>query len=98
MDTVAIVEAFGPVVAVGLVLLAAIVAAVNALGRKLDRHDEWFRLLSLRVDNLHAERAARVAQSLQRPPPEPPPLSDAKTVEIDESLLLTLKRETRRER
>lgn len=60
------------VVAVAL----ATVAAVNVLGRKLDRHGDWLRLLETRIGNLHKERAASWVQQLQSQRPElvPPPL------------------------
>jgi hypothetical protein len=85
-------------------VLIAIVVAVNALGRRLERHAEWIRVLDTRIDNLNKERARNFARSLQIPGPppgstfigrrplstaRPPPLSDAETVEVDEAMLLT---------
>jgi hypothetical protein len=61
-------------------LLAAIVLAINLLGRRLEKHDDWLRMLDARIGGLHKERAASWAQSLRRPygsgqlvpPPLPP--------------------------
>lgn len=64
-------------------LLAALVAAVNVLGRRLERHAEWLALLDVRVQNLDKDRKATWARQLQRPlelepteraPLVPPPL------------------------
>jgi hypothetical protein len=72
---------FAPYLALA-VFLALVVLAINLLGRRLEKHDEWLAQLDVRLGNLHKERAASWAQSLQRPYPEagppidivPPPL------------------------
>ncbi len=56
------------------VLLAAIVVAINALGRRLERHDAWIERLDVRVDNLDKSRKANWTRRLQRGPLVPPPL------------------------
>jgi hypothetical protein len=48
-------------------LLAALVVAINMLGRRLGRHDAWLAMLDVRVDNLHKDRKATWARVLQRP-------------------------------
>lgn len=67
--------------------LATLVVAINILGRRTDRHGEWLRTLDVRVANLHKAREASRVQSLQMPPP----LDAAKTVEIDEEQMLTIR-------
>lgn len=70
-----------PFLALGA-LLAGLVVAINMLGRRLERHDEWLALLDVRVGNLDKDRKATWARKLQRPfetePTEPavtpPPL------------------------
>lgn len=78
-----------------LFLGLVIVVGVNWIGAKLERHDRWFRVLSLRLDNLHEERERRRLRAIQLKLERrsPPPLSEARTIEIEESLLLTLRRE-----
>jgi hypothetical protein len=90
----AIVQALSPLIAAAA-FLAAVVVWVNRHGSKLTRHDEWLAKLTLQVGNLHKDREARHVQSLQLKR-EPPPLSEARTVEVGEDLLLTLKREMQR--
>lgn len=55
-------------------VLAAIVVAVNVLGRRLSRHDAWLAAIDARVGNLDKDRRATWARRLQRPFGEPPPL------------------------
>lgn len=58
-------------------MLAAVVIAINIIGRRLERHAEWLALLDLRVENLHKDRKATWARELQRPTEKalvPPPL------------------------
>jgi hypothetical protein len=64
-------------------LLAALVIAINMLGRRLERHDAWLALLDVRVQNLDKDRKATWVRRLQRPfgldatepaPLVPPPL------------------------
>lgn len=77
MDLLDLLQRFGPLVLVLLAVAVATVAAVNVLGRKLDRHGDWLRLLEARIGNLHKERQASWVQKLQHPPPAPlvpPPL------------------------
>lgn len=70
-------EWLAPFLALGA-LLAALVLAINMLGRRLERHDEWLALLDVRVGNLDKDRKATWARRLQRPyaaePLVPPPL------------------------
>lgn len=77
-------------------LIVTLFVAVNLHGRRLGRHDEWMRVLELRVENLHKERKSQLVRSLQRPrrrinetEPEPPPLSQAATIDVDDSWILT---------
>lgn len=69
-------ERLAPFALVVVAVALATIAAVNVLGRKLDRHGDWLRLLENRIGNLHKERQASWVQSLQRPRPDlvPPPL------------------------
>lgn len=90
-----------PYFAIGSVVIALVVV-VNRHGHRLVRHDEGLRILGLRVDNLHRRRRRAHVQSLQLPPPpvsevraaapsqtpRPPPLSEAGTLEVDESWFL----------
>lgn len=72
-------------------LLAMIVAIVNRHGRRLERHQEWMRRLELSVGNLHRDKRradVRVMQVHGRATPRPPTLSDARTVEVSEDMLL----------
>ena len=67
-------EALAPFLALAA-LLAALVLAINALGRRLERHDDWIRLLDVRVGNLDKSRKATWARLLRHPlvpPPLPP--------------------------
>lgn len=66
-------EALSPLLALA-VLLAAIVWAINHLGRRLERHGQWIERLDVRVDNLDKDRKASWTRRLQRPPLVPPPL------------------------
>lgn len=73
-------EAFFPYLAVAA-LLSAVVVAINVLGRRLERHDDWLRALDARLGKLHKDREATWAQQLARPFTEgteralvPPPL------------------------
>jgi hypothetical protein len=88
---------FGPFVVLAIVVGGAAVVVVNRIGRRLDKHAALQRLISLRLDNLHDERAKRHALSLQRRR-EPPPLSEAQTVEVSEELLLTMRRDPKARR
>jgi hypothetical protein len=67
-------ERLAPFLALGA-LLAVMVLAINALGRRLERHDEWIARLDLRVGNLDKSRKATWARLLRHPlvpPPLPP--------------------------
>lgn len=74
---------FAPFLALAA-MLAAIVLAINAMGRRSERQDEWIRMLDARVANLTKARNATWARKLQRPfdalgvteiaPLVPPPL------------------------
>lgn len=66
-------EQLAPFVALAA-LLAAMVLAINALGRRLERHDQWIELLDVRVGNLDKSRKATWVRLLQRGPLVPPPL------------------------
>jgi hypothetical protein len=86
----AFLDAYGPALAAGLLLavfLAMFVVWVNHYGQRLDKHTEWLSTLDARVGNLHKERATAYVRSLQI---GPPPLSEAKTTEISEEMLLAL--------
>lgn len=66
-------EWLAPFLVLGM-LLAALVLAINTLGRRFERHDEWLSLLDVRVQNLDKDRKATWARKLQRPfELEPPP-------------------------
>lgn len=64
-------------------VLVALVVVVNRHGHRLGRHDEWRRVLELRVANLHKDRSAKHVRSLQLPKPPP----DG-TIEVQESWLM----------
>jgi len=105
------IEAFAPFFALAA-LLAALVLAINMLGRRLERHDEWLALLDVRVGNLDKDRKATWARQLQRPfeldktepaplvpPPLPPRAPTLNAVDWEEDLVDTeelLKKETGR--
>lgn len=55
-----------PFLALGA-MLAAIVVAINILGKRFDRHDEWLMMLDARVNNLDKDRKATWARRLARP-------------------------------
>jgi len=59
-------KAFAPFLALAA-LLAAMVVAINTLGRRLEKHAEWLRLLDVRVHNLGKDRTATYARHLARP-------------------------------
>lgn len=90
-------DALGPYLALAAFLLA-VVLILNGHGRRLTRHAEWMRVISLRIDNLHKVKRDAFVRSLQiqlpEPPPpatpRPPPLSQAGTIEVDESWMLSL--------
>ncbi len=76
------VEAFAPFLALAA-MLAVLVLAINTLGRRFERHDDWLRALDARVGNLDKNRQATWAKQLARPfesaeteraPLVPPPL------------------------
>lgn len=93
----AFLEQYGPALAVGLlvaVFLAMVVVWVNHYGHRLDKHSEWLRTLDLRVENIHKDKGSAHVRSLQI---LPPPLSEAKTTEISEQMLLTLKLQSRKD-
>lgn len=82
MDSlVSFLEDFAPFLVLAA-MLAALVVAINALGRRFERHDDWLRMLDARVGNLDKSRKATWARRLRRPygaePTEPalgpPPL------------------------
>ncbi len=95
-------EHLAPALALGA-FLALVVVIVNRHGRRLERHRLWLERLDLRVGNLHKDRSAQYVRSIQikQAPKEtvshgtmrPPPLSEAKTIEVDESMLITLRGE-----
>lgn len=70
---------FAPYLALAA-LLAAIVIAINTLGKRWERHDAWLTALDARVGNLDKDRKATWARHLQRPYADtapaiaPPPL------------------------
>ncbi len=74
-------EWLAPFLVLGL-LLATLVLAINTLGRRFERHDEWLSLLDIRLQNLDKDRKATWARKLRRPygtedtelDPVPPPL------------------------
>ena len=85
-------------------LLAAIVVAVNVLGRRLERHAEWLLMLDAKVGNLQKDRKATWARQLQRPfgaalepterapiipPPLPPRAPTIGAVDWEEELVET---------
>lgn len=72
-----------------LAFLALLVVALNIHGRRLEKHQEMLRLLGLRLDKIHADRMRNYARSLQTA--RPPPLSEARTTELPDALLLTLR-------
>ena len=88
-------EALAPLIALaGFIVLLVVV--INLHGRHLERHQEWLRKLDVRVGNLHKKRDEEWRRSLQlqRPPlapGEPPPLSEANTIEVTDEMLVTLK-------
>lgn len=95
------IEAFAPFLALAA-LLAALVLAINMLGRRLERHDEWLALLDVRVGNLDKDRKATWARQLQRPfetsetepapivpPPLPPRAPTLNAVDWEEELVDT---------
>jgi hypothetical protein len=55
-------------------LLAAMVVAINALGRRLERHGQWLDRLDVRVGNLDKDRKATWTRRMQVSPLVPPPL------------------------
>jgi hypothetical protein len=89
-----IIEALAPLIVVALALCVAVVVAVNIVGSKLDRHNEWLRRIELSLGNLHKSREQAYARSLRVVRPEgggPPTLSDAGTTEVTADMLSTLK-------
>ena len=93
----AFLDLYGPALAAGVlvaVFLAMVVVWVNYYGQRLNKHTEWLSTLDQRVENLHKEKATAYVRSLQI---LPPPLSEAKTTEISEAMLLTLKLKTRKD-
>lgn len=76
------------------VLVALLVVVINRYGQRLARHDWLLAQVNQRLDNMHRERADAYVRSLQVRR-SPPPLSEAKTTEIDEAMLLTLKLDPR---
>lgn len=73
-----------------IVLAALLVVVINRYGQRLARHDWLLSQVNLRLDSLHKEKKDAYVRSIQVQR-EPPPLSEARTTEIDEALLLTLK-------
>lgn len=80
-------------VAALLALLACIVAFLNRHGRRLRKHDDWLRVVNLRLDNLNKARAADEKRQLQTA--RPPSLSEAATVQVTEDMLHTLRKRTK---
>lgn len=66
------------------VVAVSLVVVVNRHGHKLTRHQDWMRVLELRIANLHKDRAAQHVRSLQVVKGKPP---DG-TIEVQESWLL----------
>ncbi len=91
-DFLALADAAVPFLALAL-LLIAVVLAINALGRRLERHDAWLERLDVRVGNLHKQRDIEWRKSLQIGPPS---LSQAKTTEVSEEMLLTLNQKVKK--
>lgn len=84
-----------PFIALAL-FLAFIIAAINHLGRRLEKHDDWLKNVDVRVENLHKDRERAHARSLQVKR-EPPPLSEAPTIEVSADMLVTLRNKARKE-
>jgi len=82
-----------PFIVLAIVVVVAALVVVNVIGKRLDKHADVAKLISLRLDNLHEERAKRHVQSLQLTHAPPPPLSEARTVEMPDDLRLTLERD-----
>jgi len=92
--------AFLPFLALA-VLLAALVVSVNVLGRRLEKHADWLRLLDVRVHNLDKDRKATWARHLERPfalemterqlvpPPLPPRAPTLGAIDWEEELVDT---------
>jgi hypothetical protein len=58
-----------------ILLLAALVVAVNRLGRLFGKHDSLIYLLDIKVGNIHKDREATRVRKMQHPivpPPLPP--------------------------
>lgn len=86
-------------------LIVSLFLALGSQSRRLEKHAQWLRGLEARVGNLHNEKREAYKRSLQTlraqslaPPSsrpasetEPPPLSEQKTLEVSEEMLLTLK-------
>jgi hypothetical protein len=70
--------------AVALGAVVALIAVVNVVGRNMRRHGDWLRLIELRVANLHKEKESAYVRSIQVGTLRPPPLSEARTVDMSE--------------
>lgn len=78
-----------PYLILGAVVIG-IVVVVNRHGIQIGAIKTVLAVLELRIANLHKARERARVRSLQVPPqtPRPPPLSGARTTEVDESMFL----------
>jgi hypothetical protein len=83
--------------AIVFLLFVTLIVALNLQGRRLRKHDEWIHLLDVRVDNLHQAKREAYQRSLQTQAPSPPSLSLAKTTDVSDEMLLTLKVRSRKD-
>lgn len=60
------IEAFAPFFALAA-MLAALVLAINKLGRGFEKHDDWLRMLDAKLGNVDKDRKATWARQLARP-------------------------------
>ena len=98
MDPFSFVLEYWPALLAGLAFVVAVVVALNVHGRKLDRHQEYIRRLQLSTGNLHKARERANVRVMQRPTwGEPPPLSDARTTEVTDEMLATLRLDSKKE-
>lgn len=82
MDWTAYLSDMAPYFALAIVAIALVVV-VNRHGHRLGRHQDWMRVLELRVANLHKDREAKHVRSLQLPKKPP----DG-TIEVQDSWIL----------
>lgn len=77
----------GPVILFAIVLVALVIL-VNRHGRHLGRHDDWLRVLELRIENLHKDRAQKYARSLQVTRASNINIPPPGTVEVTDEMLI----------